>query len=217
MDDIQFIAGKDRDAGRVLPHLQQPLRRPQADGLHRRPLPRTRSPISRTGSLALPVGAHRRHPGARARDPHRHPREEGAEREAAGARRHPRVHGHRRCRRNIRELEGTLIRVTAFASLNRTPVDLALVQTVLKDLITLDEDNVIAPVDIINHTADYFKLSVDDLYGSSPLAGRRHRPADRHVPLPRADQPLAARRSASCSATATTPRSCTPTRRSASS
>jgi chromosomal replication initiator protein DnaA len=68
---------------------------------------------------------------------------------------------------NIRELEGTLIRVTAFANLNRTPVDLQLVQTVLKDLITLDEDNVIAPVDIINHTADYFKLSVDDLYGSS--------------------------------------------------
>ncbi|WP_165066314.1 chromosomal replication initiator protein DnaA [Marisediminicola senii] len=68
---------------------------------------------------------------------------------------------------NIRELEGTLIRVTAFSSLNRTPVDLALVQTVLKDLITLDDDNVIAPVDIINHTADYFKLTVDDLYGSS--------------------------------------------------
>ncbi len=68
---------------------------------------------------------------------------------------------------NIRELEGTLIRVTAFANLNKTPVDLALVQTVLKDLITLDEDNVISPVDIINHTADYFKLSVDDLYGSS--------------------------------------------------
>jgi chromosomal replication initiator protein len=68
---------------------------------------------------------------------------------------------------NIRELEGTLIRVTAFANLNRTPVDMALVQTVLKDLITLDDDNVIAPVDIINHTADYFKLTVDDLYGSS--------------------------------------------------
>ena len=68
---------------------------------------------------------------------------------------------------NIRELEGTLIRVTAFANLNRQPVDLALVQTVLKDLITLDEDNVIAPVDIINHTAEYFKLTVDDLYGSS--------------------------------------------------
>ena len=68
---------------------------------------------------------------------------------------------------NIRELEGTLIRVTAFASLNRTPVDMDLVQTVLKDLITLDDDNVIAPVDIITNTADYFKLTVDDLYGSS--------------------------------------------------
>ncbi len=68
---------------------------------------------------------------------------------------------------NIRELEGTLIRVTAFANLNRTKVDMNLVQTVLKDLITLDEDNVISPVDIINHTADYFKLTVDDLYGSS--------------------------------------------------
>ena len=68
---------------------------------------------------------------------------------------------------NIRELEGTLIRVTAFASLNRTPVDMDLVQTVLKDLITLDDDNIIAPVDIITNTADYFKLTVDDLYGSS--------------------------------------------------
>ncbi|GGR17416.1 MULTISPECIES: chromosomal replication initiator protein DnaA [Agromyces] len=68
---------------------------------------------------------------------------------------------------NIRELEGTLIRVTAFASLNRTPVDMPLVQTVLKDLITDDSDNVIAPVDIITATADYFKLTVDDLYGSS--------------------------------------------------
>ena len=68
---------------------------------------------------------------------------------------------------NIRELEGTLIRVTAFSSLQRAPIDLALVQTVLKDLITLDEDNVIAPTDIIDATAEYFKLSTDDLYGSS--------------------------------------------------
>ena len=68
---------------------------------------------------------------------------------------------------NIRELEGTLIRITAFASLNRTPVDMPLVQTVLKDLITLDEDNVVSPTDIISVTADYFKLTIDDLYGSS--------------------------------------------------
>ena len=68
---------------------------------------------------------------------------------------------------NIRELEGTLIRVTAFASLNGQVVDMPLVQTVLRDLITLDEDNVILPTDIINHTADYFNVSVEDLYGSS--------------------------------------------------
>ena len=77
---------------------------------------------------------------------------------------------------NIRELEGTLIRVTAYASLTRAPVDLPLVQTVLKDLITLDEDNVIAPGDIIEAVANYFKLSTDDLFGSSrtqPVAGAR--------------------------------------------
>jgi chromosomal replication initiator protein len=39
---------------------------------------------------------------------------------------------------NIRELEGALIRVTAFASLNRQAVDVALAEMVLKDLITDD-------------------------------------------------------------------------------
>ena len=68
---------------------------------------------------------------------------------------------------NIRELEGTLIRVTAFANLNKSAVDLPLVQTVLKDIITLDEDNVVSPVEIMNTTADYFRLSVDELTGTS--------------------------------------------------
>ena len=68
---------------------------------------------------------------------------------------------------NIRELEGILIRIMAFANLNRTAIDMDLVQTVLKDLIAVGDDNVISPADIINVTADYFKLPVDDLYGSS--------------------------------------------------
>ena len=68
---------------------------------------------------------------------------------------------------NIRELEGTLIRVTAFASLNQQRVDMPLVQTVLKDLITLDEDNEVQPTDIISHTAEYFDLALDELYGPS--------------------------------------------------
>lgn len=70
---------------------------------------------------------------------------------------------------NIRELEGTLIRVTAFASLNRVPVDLSLVQTILKDLITLD-DGEISPTDIIEHVARYFEISLDDIYGNSRAA-----------------------------------------------
>nr|WP_233613857.1 chromosomal replication initiator protein DnaA [Leucobacter edaphi] len=66
---------------------------------------------------------------------------------------------------NIRELEGTLIRVTAYASLNQQRIDMNLVHTVLKDFITLDADNEVQPADIISSTAEYFDLSVDDLYG----------------------------------------------------
>ncbi len=68
---------------------------------------------------------------------------------------------------NIRELEGALIRVSAFASLNRSALDMSLAQTVLRDIIDQDDANVISPTDIITATAAYFKLSVDDLYGSS--------------------------------------------------
>ncbi|MFE6736993.1 chromosomal replication initiator protein DnaA [Microbacterium sp. NPDC057650] len=68
---------------------------------------------------------------------------------------------------NIRELEGALIRVSAFASLNRSTLDIALAQTVLRDIVDQAEDNIISPTDIITGTAQYFKLTVDDLYGSS--------------------------------------------------
>ncbi|MET0859472.1 MAG: chromosomal replication initiator protein DnaA [Microbacterium sp.] len=68
---------------------------------------------------------------------------------------------------NIRELEGALIRVSAFASLNRSNLDMSLAQTVLRDIIDQDDANVISPTDIITATAQYFKLTVDDLYGSS--------------------------------------------------
>ncbi|MFB8387984.1 chromosomal replication initiator protein DnaA [Microbacterium sp. NPDC055910] len=68
---------------------------------------------------------------------------------------------------NIRELEGALIRVSAFASLNRSTLDMSLAQTVLRDIIDQDDANVISPTDIITATAQYFKLTVDDLYGSS--------------------------------------------------
>ncbi|MFJ3584508.1 chromosomal replication initiator protein DnaA [Streptomyces sp. NPDC090127] len=74
-----------------------------------------------------------------------------------------------RISRNIRELEGALIRVTAFASLNRQPVDLGLTEIVLKDLIPGGEDAApeITAGAIMAATADYFGLTVEDLCGSS--------------------------------------------------
>ncbi|MDQ0662263.1 chromosomal replication initiator protein [Arthrobacter ulcerisalmonis] len=68
---------------------------------------------------------------------------------------------------NIRELEGALIRVTAFASLNRQPVDVALAEMVLKDLITDDGAQEITSAQILQQTADYFKLSMEELCSKS--------------------------------------------------
>ncbi len=68
---------------------------------------------------------------------------------------------------NIRELEGALIRVTAFASLNRQPVDLALAEVVLKDLITDSTGPEITSATIMAQTAAYFGLSMEDLCGAS--------------------------------------------------
>ena len=68
---------------------------------------------------------------------------------------------------NIRELEGALIRVTAFASLNRQPVDMTLAEIVLKDLIPNDSSSAITAATIMAQTAAYFSLTVDDLCGTS--------------------------------------------------
>ena len=68
---------------------------------------------------------------------------------------------------NIRELEGALIRVTAFASLNRQPVDLALAEIVLKDLIPDSTGPEITSATIMAQTSAYFGLSLEDLCGSS--------------------------------------------------
>jgi chromosomal replication initiator protein len=68
---------------------------------------------------------------------------------------------------NIRELEGALIRVTAFASLNRQTVDLQLAEIVLKDLIPEAQGPEITAATIMGQTASYFGLSIDDLCGTS--------------------------------------------------
>ncbi len=68
---------------------------------------------------------------------------------------------------NIRELEGALIRVTAFANLNRQEVDMTLAEIVLKDLIPEGGEPEITPGLIIAQTAAYFGVSIEDLTGPS--------------------------------------------------
>ncbi len=68
---------------------------------------------------------------------------------------------------NIRELEGALIRVTAFASLNRQPVDLTITEIVLKDLLPSETGPEITAAQIMAATAQYFGVTVEDLCGTS--------------------------------------------------
>ena len=68
---------------------------------------------------------------------------------------------------NIRELEGALIRVTAFASLNRQAVDMGITEVVLRDLLPSETGPEITAAQIMNSTAAYFGVTVDDLCGTS--------------------------------------------------
>lgn len=64
---------------------------------------------------------------------------------------------------NIRELEGALIRVTAYASINKLKVDLPVAEMVLKDLVSTQDTGNITAALIIGQTADYFGITIEDL------------------------------------------------------
>ncbi len=70
-----------------------------------------------------------------------------------------------RIERNIRELEGALIRVTAFASLNRQPVDTQLAEIVLRDLIPDSGASEITAPTIMAVTADFFGITIEEMCG----------------------------------------------------
>jgi chromosomal replication initiator protein len=71
---------------------------------------------------------------------------------------------------NVRELEGTLIRITAFANLSRIPIDMNLVKTVLKDRSPVESETMITPIEIMNSVAAYYGITVDELSGNSRVA-----------------------------------------------
>ena len=68
---------------------------------------------------------------------------------------------------NIRELEGALIRVTAFGSLNRQPLTRELAEHVLSDIVMAGQPRLITPKQILDTTAATFGFTVDDLCGPS--------------------------------------------------
>lgn len=72
---------------------------------------------------------------------------------------------------NIRELEGALTRVTAYASFNDQPPDLELAQFILRDITTRREPQPVTADIILAATADLFGFAIDDIVGP-----RRQRP-----------------------------------------
>lgn len=77
---------------------------------------------------------------------------------------------------NVRELEGALTRVTAFAALTAEDITLPMAREVLRDIVATADDGPITADRVIAVTADYFGFDPEDLIGPSrkqPLARSR--------------------------------------------
>jgi chromosomal replication initiator protein len=68
---------------------------------------------------------------------------------------------------NIRELEGALIRVTAYASLTKQPLTADLAEHVLSDLVSDHQPRRITARQILEASADHFGFTVDELTSPS--------------------------------------------------
>lgn len=67
---------------------------------------------------------------------------------------------------NIRELEGSLLRVTAYANLTGEEITLGLTQSALKDMLSDPEDMEISATVIMGQTAAYFGVTIEQLTSS---------------------------------------------------
>ncbi len=68
---------------------------------------------------------------------------------------------------NIRELEGALIRVCAFASLTGNPLTVELAEGVLSDILTNTQPRPITPALILEKTSEMFDFTIDEIRGQS--------------------------------------------------
>ena len=90
---------------------------------------------------------------------------------------------------NIRELEGALIRVTAFASLNHVPITTELAQHLLADLLRETSRRPRTDEELLAEIAGILGFDVDALKGKSRQRPLVTGPPDRHVRVPRAHRP----------------------------
>ncbi|WPX71688.1 Chromosomal replication initiator protein DnaA [Blautia coccoides] len=67
---------------------------------------------------------------------------------------------------NIRELEGSLNKIMAYANLENREINLALAEKVLKDIISPNQKRTVTPELIINIVAEHFDLTPSDLTGN---------------------------------------------------
>lgn len=68
---------------------------------------------------------------------------------------------------NIRELEGALIRVLAYASLSSVPLTVDVAKEVLRELVSASSPRQRTPPEMLEFIADYFQMSSDSLRGRS--------------------------------------------------
>ena len=85
---------------------------------------------------------------------------------------------------NVRELEGSLIRVAAYSSLHRVPLTEDVAKEVLSDLLPASRPRVITPQLILDETAKMFGWTDRRALRQEPAPAARHRPPDRHVRVP---------------------------------
>lgn len=64
---------------------------------------------------------------------------------------------------NIRELEGALVRVVAYANLTKERIDISLAEMMLKDYVSDPDDNEITAALIMGQCAAYFGVTIDQL------------------------------------------------------
>ena len=93
---------------------------------------------------------------------------------------------------NIRELEGALNRIVAYASMGAMPIGIELAQAVLSNVLYNPKKRQVTPERIAKVVSDYYSVPMDVLAGPEARQGDRRAAPDRDVPDARGDRRLAA-------------------------